>query len=53
MSTTIAVVAAGGMGAAVGARLSERGARVLDVDGRTQRGERRTRAGRAHAAGIG
>ena len=52
MSTTIAVVAAGGMGAAVGSRLSERGAGI-DIDGRAHRRDHRTRAGSAHAAGIG
>ncbi len=45
MSTTIAVVAAGGMGAAVGARLSERGARVLtSTAGRSAASVERARA---------
>jgi L-threonate 2-dehydrogenase len=47
MSTTIAVVAAGGMGAAVGARLSERGARVLtSTAGRSAASVERARAAR-------
>jgi putative dehydrogenase len=47
MSTTIAVVAAGGMGAAVGARLAERGARVLtSTTGRSAASVERARAAR-------
>ena len=47
MSTTIAVVAAGGMGAAVGARLAERGARVLtSTAGRSAASVERARAAR-------
>jgi 3-hydroxyisobutyrate dehydrogenase-like beta-hydroxyacid dehydrogenase len=45
MGTTIAVVAAGGMGAAVGARLAERGARVLtSTTGRSAASVERARA---------
>jgi 3-hydroxyisobutyrate dehydrogenase-like beta-hydroxyacid dehydrogenase len=45
MSTTIAVVAAGGMGAAVGARLAARGARVLtSTAGRSAASVERARA---------
>jgi 3-hydroxyisobutyrate dehydrogenase-like beta-hydroxyacid dehydrogenase len=47
MSTTFAVVAAGGMGAAVGARLVERGARVLtSTAGRSAASIERARAAR-------
>src|ERR1700726_4688405 len=47
MSTTIAVVAAGGMGAAVGARLAERGATVLtSTAGRSAASVERARAAR-------
>ena len=51
MSTTIAVVAAGGMGAAVGARLSERGARLLtSTAGRSAASVERARAARMQPA---
>jgi len=50
MSTTIAVVAAGGMGAAVGARLVERGAQVLtSTAGRSAASIERARAARMTA----
>ncbi len=51
MSTTIAVVAAGGMGAAVGARLAERGALVLtSTAGRSAASVERAKAARMKPA---